>query len=178
MDSSVPTAMTPVEQAFSDALLGLLERGRYEDITVSQLCQESGYSRQTFYTLFQSKENVLRCRIARGGQFPEELVSLVYSCKADAMARVLAAYAEANDHFLRLLVEQELIHIFYDCCLQWLECRRDAVFASQPPELRPYLCAYVVGMFVTVLPVYLSGERNPETLEAIFRELLGGTYFK
>lgn len=177
MQTQTPGKMTPVEQAFSDALLRLLETERYEDISVSQLCQASGYSRQTFYTLFQSKENVLRCRIDRSGHFPEALVPLVYACKAEALAQVLAGYVEADFDFLKLLVDRDLIFIFYECCRNWLEARKDAVFAAVEPEVRPYMTAYVVGTFVSTLPVYLSSARNSESLETIFRELFSGTYF-
>ena len=52
-----PTALASQLQ-ISEALVRLMERKGYSEITVSELCRESGISRQTFYTLFHAKENV------------------------------------------------------------------------------------------------------------------------
>ena len=43
----------------TDALLTLLETVPFTDISVSRLCQQAQVSRQTFYSLFGTKENVL-----------------------------------------------------------------------------------------------------------------------
>lgn len=44
---------------FLAALLPLLKRERFENITITQLCQEAGLSRKTFYENFKKKEDLL-----------------------------------------------------------------------------------------------------------------------
>ena len=52
-----PTALSSQTQ-ISEALTRLLAEKSYTKITVSELCRASGVSRQTFYSLFSSMENV------------------------------------------------------------------------------------------------------------------------
>ena len=44
---------------FLAAFLALLKREKYKDITITQLCQEAGLSRKTFYENFKKKEDIL-----------------------------------------------------------------------------------------------------------------------
>ena len=45
--------------AIADALLSLMREKPYAKISVSELCKRAQVSRQTFYTLFESKDNVI-----------------------------------------------------------------------------------------------------------------------
>ena len=47
------------QRLIADALMRLLRVKRFSDITVSELCREAQVSRQTYYTLFGSLENVI-----------------------------------------------------------------------------------------------------------------------
>ena len=47
------------QKLISEALLRLLESMPFNDISVSDLCREAQVSRQTFYSLFGTKENVV-----------------------------------------------------------------------------------------------------------------------
>ena len=47
------------QQLISDALLSILEEKAFEDISISELCKKAQVSRQTFYSLFGKKENVI-----------------------------------------------------------------------------------------------------------------------
>ena len=49
------TAITSQEM-IAEACYGLLEKKSLADIRISELCQLAKVSRQTFYSLFQSKE--------------------------------------------------------------------------------------------------------------------------
>lgn len=52
------TALTS-QSAIAGALLSLMEEKPYSRISVSEICKCAGVSRQTFYTLFSSKENIV-----------------------------------------------------------------------------------------------------------------------
>ncbi|RRG07860.1 MAG: TetR/AcrR family transcriptional regulator [Lactobacillus sp.] len=57
-----PTALRS-QTLLVDAMFTLLQHDTFADITVSQLTQEAQLSRQTFYQIFTSKEDVIKCRI-------------------------------------------------------------------------------------------------------------------
>lgn len=46
-------------QKMAEALLALMEQYQYREITVTQITQEAGLSRKTFYRLFSDKDEVL-----------------------------------------------------------------------------------------------------------------------
>ena len=70
-----------------DALIRLMERKPFAQVSVSELCKEADVARQTFYSLFSSKENVVLFALQRG-----------YCCEpvADAMAQAPAAGEESS----------------------------------------------------------------------------------
>lgn len=45
---------------FLDALLVLMSRKKYSEITVKELCQQANYSRKTFYDNFGEKDDLLK----------------------------------------------------------------------------------------------------------------------
>ena len=52
------TALASQDQ-IANTLLALMKEKPYDEISVSELCRCAGISRQTFYSLYQSKENVV-----------------------------------------------------------------------------------------------------------------------
>ena len=46
------------------ALYQLMERDTYQDLTITQICQEAEVTRQTFYRHFQTKQDVLALNCA------------------------------------------------------------------------------------------------------------------
>ena len=50
---------TQQQRQIEACLLELMKKQPYQDISVSSLCEKSGLSRNTFYRLFESKEDVL-----------------------------------------------------------------------------------------------------------------------
>ena len=47
------------QKQIAEAMMALLGEKPFSQITVSELCKAAGISRQTFYTLFTSRENVM-----------------------------------------------------------------------------------------------------------------------
>ena len=47
------------QKQIMNAFLNLLEMQSFSNISISKICNEAGVSRQTFYKLYESKENVI-----------------------------------------------------------------------------------------------------------------------
>ncbi len=47
------------KEKFVDALLVIMEQYNFREITITQLSQEAGLSRKTFYRLFKDKEELI-----------------------------------------------------------------------------------------------------------------------
>ena len=49
-----------IKEAIQDALFGLMKIKKYEDISITELCQKAGVSRMAFYNNYKSLDNVIR----------------------------------------------------------------------------------------------------------------------
>lgn len=53
-----------VGKYITDALLSLMQKKNYQDISITQLCEKAGVTRMSFYRNFESKEDVLKKWVA------------------------------------------------------------------------------------------------------------------
>lgn len=160
-----------------EALLSLIQKKPYEQITISELCREAKLDRRTFYRNFRDKNDVLR---------------LYFS---DLKEEYLLALREMREHTFRSLAE--VYFSFWACHLDFFKtAQRDqtlnavllqtlntfvpAVYAgaegSLPIELR-YRVAFVTGGFHNVLIQWIStGFRStPDEMAEIVAEMFRET---
>jgi len=131
------------------ALLTVMERYDFREITVTQISQEAGLSRKTFYRLFRGKEELL-------GYVFEQLYE---ACLARIRARQLHHYwdvvqcyfdfCEERRAFLFLLKRNNLLGpLFegaYQRAFQVFEYVRSKETVDAYSPFLPYLLAYSVG---------------------------------
>lgn len=58
-----------------EALLKLMEQEEYNDITVKNICKQAGISRQTFYYLFESKDEIVIYYINEFLEVTEQIIN-------------------------------------------------------------------------------------------------------
>ena len=170
---SNPTALASQLQ-ISEALIRLMEAMPYIRISVTALCREAGVSRQTFYSLFSSMENVvlftLRERVC---QLPRE-----QGFSLEGLSRSYSSYICANRAFLKLLVENEIGYLLYNsmyesffgCC----DCLR-----TVPETQRQYAAHFLAGGLTGVVREYCDTDppATAETLYDMLLRLFSGRYF-
>lgn len=97
------------QQAISEAFLRLLEEESFDEISVSEICKEAGVSRQTYYSLFGKKENILLYEISRHYPFR--------TCEKDCSPRHLSSqicdYLDENARFIQLLIDHDSGNLLY-----------------------------------------------------------------
>ena len=54
------------QQWLADSLVDLMKVKEFQHISVKEICQQADLTRQTFYQIFSSKEDVIRYNIMRG----------------------------------------------------------------------------------------------------------------
>ncbi len=95
----------------ANALVELMEDMPFRQITVKDICEKSGLSRQTFYNLFDSKEQVLRFRLHTNymklyRHFTSETLTM------DAIVAACVQALENEKDFLKLLAKNEMEGLF------------------------------------------------------------------
>lgn len=159
------------------ALEGLQEEKPFAEITVREICERSGVSRQTFYKLFGSKEALVLYQLQTApfaGDPPEGRHdgSLAQSCAA------YAAFVSANWDTLRMLVENGLTEVLFDQMSTSFESCRTS-FAGATMEERAYASQFAAGGLTRITCAYLADHDAPDARELArlaFRIMSGAVY--
>lgn len=108
---SNPKALLSIK-LITEGFLKELQRKSYDQINVRDLCRASDVSRQTFYNIFQSKEDVLRKCI--DDIFQDIMVHWTASIRPSAQQSIhlfIQTFYE-NQDFMNLLIRDRLENIF------------------------------------------------------------------
>lgn len=167
------------QKLIGDAMLRLLEDTPYAEISVSDLCREAEVSRQTFYSLFGSKENVITYAIQTGCCFvPEDSDCACRSASFHMFCRHYSAFIVSHRHLLELLVKNSMMHFLYDVQYSsFMNCTH--FFNDVTGDSRVYLIDFIAGGMNGIAKNYvLTGCRaDEERLEKLMYGLFGGLYF-
>lgn len=83
------------------ALMLIMQRKDFEQITVKEISEKAGVDRKTFYRHFQSKYNVLYCYLDRACQFYVEKLSAETELTTYIISKV---YFETCQHYIDFLL--------------------------------------------------------------------------
>ena len=97
-DSNNPSAIRSKKQ-ITDALLLLMEKYPYSEISVKQIVLETDLVRKTFYRNFESKDDVLRSYIRT---ILRDYFDIVNNARGDVLTTIFE-FAKKNKKLLRLL---------------------------------------------------------------------------
>ena len=127
--SNNPSAIRSRKQ-ITDALLKLMEKYPYEEISVKQIVLETDLVRKTFYRNYTSKDDVLRSHIRSIllGYF-----EIVNNAKGDVLTTIFE-FAVKNKKLLKLLDKNDMLYIV----LQGMNEFILSVKAKQNLELNPF----------------------------------------
>lgn len=139
-----------------EALLSVMEQYDYREITITQIAQEAGLSRKTFYRLFKEKEEMLyfffeklfnEYQMQVKARRPEHYWDVV-QCYFD--------FCEERKELLFLLRRNNLLGVFFEASYQYsfavFSYVRSAETVDVYARFLPYLLAYSVGgMYSMVL---------------------------
>lgn len=164
------------QRQISDALMRLIQEKPFSQITVSELCKEAGISRQTFYTLFTSRENVVVFTLQAQYCYTPHM-SVPEESKAchglRALCRGYSEYMQENQRLINTLVVNHIDYLLYDSFFDALD-NCDCFLQSVDPCTRRYAASFYAGGISSVARRYAqegcstSADRLEELLLALF----------
>ena len=171
-----PSALTS-QRLILDALNELLKEKEYKDITISELCSRSGVSRQTFYSLFGTKENVLLYQLEQSNDTnPSDegtsAMSLTQICEN------YGKYVISNYGQLSMLIENELSDVlmaqFYRAMFT---CHHS--FTELSEEERDYASAFLSAGLCSLTVKYIKNHDKPDEKELarLSYQIMSGSVF-
>ena len=154
------------QQQIAKTLLLLLSEKAYQDISVSELCREAGVSRQTFYSLFSSKDDVMTFVLQERCCWQPD-PDPAHSC-LEQMCVNYSRYLAQQRTFIRALVDNRIIYLLNDSLMEVLgSCA--CLFEDLPAQSRRYAACFLAGGFTSIAQNYVLEE--PPLSEAALSRL-------
>lgn len=167
------------QQLISSALLKLMETKAYTDISISEMCKEAKVSRQTFYSLFGNKENVIIYALQNNCRYtPVTRIGSCHSANFRTFCHGYSQYIIDRQNILRILVKNDMMHCLYDVQYENLMTCKDFMDGITGEE-RIYLIDFIASGMNSIARNYiLTGCRSDSVyLEKIMYKLFGGLFF-
>ena len=170
------------QKQIADAMMVLLREKPFRQVTVSEICRAAGISRQTFYTLFTSRENVmvftLQANCCDGPELdePEHL-----ACRGDLLRWLCRGYSEyilRNRALIKLLVDNRIDYLLYDSFFEAMD-NCDCFLRQSDPCTRSYAASFYAGGIACVARRYAREgcSSSADQLESLLMTLLSGRLF-
>lgn len=171
-----PTALLNQRQ-LAKALFQLMETKPFSAISVSELCREASISRQTFYSLFDSKESVVTYTLTERYCYSPETEGEDACHSLRQMCAEYGDYLRSHADFLRTLVDNDLIYLLYDSLYDTLlDC--GCFLSEMTAEIRDYAADFMAGGFTSIARTYIrtGAHTDPTLLDGLIYGLFNGSF--
>ena len=168
------------KNAFAQSLLALMMKQSFDSISISDIADKSGLARQTFYTNFNKKEDILDYMLK--GLFQRYGSSLLET-NASSSALIIDYFLfwDKNKDFLSLLFRQGLGHLFQKSNREFFANEVpniDGLFEAEEWQI-PYIKASIAGITYELLYLWIAEDMglSINTLSTVADNLLAGKLF-
>lgn len=151
---SNPTALHS-QECFANALLELLKEEDYIKITIKDICIKAGLTRQTFYQLFQIKDDIISFCIKK--RF-HNLKQLHENKDFDETATLIANNMKQDRAFFQLLYDHHLGQLLGDELSSVLTSIADEICPDRDEKERRIAIAFITGGLMRSLFVWLQSD--------------------
>lgn len=166
------------QKSIAAAMVRLLEAKPFTSITISAVCKEADVSRQTFYTLFASKENIILYLLQKRNCF-EPGKECRASLSLQDLAREYTSYIIEKQELLTLLVRNDLIYLMHQSLYNsFLDC--SCFLPNEDETSRAFCCEFIAGGLSGIAKIYIEqGEQlSRQELEKTIEDLFSGAFFR
>ncbi|MBQ3425085.1 MAG: TetR/AcrR family transcriptional regulator [Clostridia bacterium] len=171
------------QRQISEAMMTLLQKKTFSQISISELCKAAGISRQTFYSLFTSRENVMVFTLqVRYCDAPEIALPQPEAGEGDLLEFLCRGYSEymlRNRALIKLLVDNRIDYLLYDSFFEAMDSC-DCFLSGQDPCTRSYAASFYAGGIASVARRYAQEGcmSSADQLQQLLMTLLCGRLFR
>ena len=165
------------QQMITDALISLMKAYPYNDITITQICQEAQVVRQTFYRNFESKIDILEVY----------LDNMFQNYSSDYLDSELM-YQQLKNFFDYLLKYKDFLTLIEKNNLFFLLNRTLTIYISKflvvsqfmetvdEPKLHVYVLDFIVSTLCSIISLWVKNgfEDSSEKLKNLARTFFSG----
>lgn len=172
-----PSALRSMEWIRA-ALLLLLEQKKYDQITIKEICQQADLSRQTFYQMFTSKDEVIQYHFSTLFREFEKKCNSSQNGTISHITQHFFSFFYEQRNFIQILVANHLTFLLEQQFEVYL--KEIALFRNiNDKELHgDYTTAYIAGALTQVLIHWFnhSFDLSVEQLSLLVTETITGKY--
>lgn len=167
------------QELIADAFVSLLREKSYESISISQICRKAGISRQTFYSLFASKENIVAYELERKHSFTPGTTCCGGEMTLEQLCHEYSCYIAEKKEFLSLLADNGIFYQLHDCLYQsFMNCA--CFLPSESDDKRAYASEFIAGGLSGTARIYIEkgSPAGCSDLEDTLMMLFSGEFLK
>jgi AcrR family transcriptional regulator len=165
-DSYAEVQKKITKESIFTALMRLLEKYQFNEITITQISSLAGVSRMAFYRNYNVKEDIIRIYLDDlFVEFYDQIISLGLNSKYDILINFFSFFKERKQ-FIEILIKSGLIHIFYEKLSLSLFNYFKNIESKNKPEYGTYLSHFEAGGLYSILLEWISTDTK-ESAEAM-----------
>ena len=165
------------QSIIADAFIKLLKEKNYSDISVSLICKTAMVSRQTFYSVFETKENVIYYELNKKYAFDPDKKCSTHASLQD-ICKAYSIYINNEKEFIRLLVKNDIMYFLKrNLYSNFIEC---SCFLSDKDENdKIYSADFIASALTGIAEIYVENNSDEPVshLENIMYKLFSGEMF-
>ncbi|MBR5047578.1 MAG: TetR/AcrR family transcriptional regulator [Eubacterium sp.] len=165
------------QRNIADAFIQLLRENNYGSISVSKICKAAQVSRQTFYSLFESKENIIIYELSKKHGFQPGETCDNAALNLEELSSEYSDYIFDKKEFLSLLVDNDIMYLMHECLFDsFLGC--SCFEPDRSREYREFLAEFFAGGLCGIAKIFiLQGcSLSSERLHDMIYDLFSGNY--
>lgn len=171
-----PTAIKSMKW-FSQALMKLMTEMPYKNIVIRMLCREAGLSRQTFYNLFEDKDQVLQYYLESTAMEQFDRIEGKENLEIRDFVKAFTKYVYQQDQLIKLIAEnhqESILQRAISNSIHLIEVRH----ASN--EQDRYGTAFLSGGLTQIIMCWIyEKERIPvDELMDMIDQIISGNYYR
>ena len=167
------------QKNIADSFIKLLREEEYTRISISEICKQADVSRQTFYTLFESKENIVAFVLAKHYEFHP-----AHECKCKGtptlvqLSKAYSKYILSKKEILQLLVKNNIIYMM-QCNLYKAFTSCEGMHFDDDAVVNDLTADFLAAGLTIIAKHYClnSDKISEDQLEALIYDLFSGKKF-
>lgn len=172
-----PTALKSQEM-FMHALLDLMQEKPFAQISVQELCKRANLSRQTFYLLFATKENIIDYKFNRVFEKYADIIVKDEHLSTEKVVAWFAHFLKNEYFFIKMLVDNQLESVMVRHFRKYL-CEIDRMLRMKERSIQNYAVAFLSGALSEIAAEYVrdEGRVSSEEISGMLYKILTSGYF-
>ena len=171
------------QNAIAEGFYDLLKEKEYSKITASEICKKSGISRQTFYSLFSSKENIVAFILSKEYAFnPAKECNCCGAPTLQELSKGFSSFIVQKGDFIELLEKNNITYLLQETLFCGFKHCSNSETCEGADDVIPQELAmdFISSGLTTIAKHYVKNRANIscEQLEKLIYLLFSGEYIK